>query len=98
MRLDSQVRDAIAWFAQSLIAGDLGPDDSRDGRSALLLKDPSVVGQAMAVFLYRLEIDDSGRLLNHDEAEHRVRQFVRWEQYPNELPEPPFEDEELGIR
>ncbi len=98
MRLDSQVRDAIAWFAQSLIAGDLGPDDSRDGRSALSLKDPSVVGQAMAVFLYRLEIDDSGRVLNHDEAENRVRQFVRWEQYPNELPEPPFEDEELGIR
>ena len=29
--LDAQV--AIRSFAQSLIAGDLGPDDSRDGRS-----------------------------------------------------------------
>jgi hypothetical protein len=27
----------------------LGPDDSRDGRSSLFLKDPSVVGQAMAI-------------------------------------------------
>ena len=98
MKLSSQSRDAIAWFAQSLIAGDLGPDDSRDGRSALFLKDPSIVGQAMAIFVYGLELDDSGRVLNHDEAEHRVRQFIRWRMYPDELPDPPFEDEELGIR
>ena len=53
---------AIRSFAQSLIAGDLGPDDSRDGRSQLFLKDPGVVGQAMAVFLYRLELDDTMRV------------------------------------
>jgi hypothetical protein len=97
MKLSSQTRDAIAWFAQSLIAGDLGPDDSRDGRSALFLEDPRIVGQAMAVFLYRLETDESGRVLNHDEAEQRVRQLIRWEMYPDELPTPPFGDEELGI-
>ena len=57
MTLSSQTRDAITWFAQSLIAGDLGPDDSRDGRGVMFLRDPSIVGEAMAVFLYRLEID-----------------------------------------
>ena len=31
----------------------------------------------MAVFLYRLEIDlEEGRVLNHDEAEQRVRRYV----------------------
>ena len=98
MKLSSRTRDAIAWFAQSLIAGDLGPDDSRDGRSAMFLRDPSIVGQAMAIFLYRLEIDETGGAVNHDEAEQRVQQFIRCEMYPDELPDPPFEDEELGIR
>ena len=98
MKLSSRTRDAIAWFAQSLIAGDLGPDDSRDGRSAMFLRDQSIVGQAMAVFLYRLEIDETGDVVNHDEAEQRVQQFIRWEMYPDELPEPPFENEELGVR
>jgi hypothetical protein len=90
--LDAQV--AIRSFAQSLIAGDLGPEDSRDGRSQLFLKNPGVVGQAMAIFLDRLEIDETGRALNYDRAEQRVRQFIRWELYP---PEPPFNKEELGV-
>ncbi len=93
--IDAQI--AIRSFVQSLIAGDLGPDDSRDGRSELFLKDPSIVGQAMAVFLHRLEMDDSGQVLNHDEAEVRVQQFVRWNSYRDEAPNPPFSDHELGI-
>ncbi len=97
MKLNRNVRDAISWFAQSLITGDLGPDDSRDGRAQFFLKHPSIVGQAMAIFLYKLDVDSSGRVLNHDEAEQRVRQFIRWRMYPDELPEPPFEDVELGI-
>jgi hypothetical protein len=94
--IDAQI--AIRSFAHSLIAGDLGPDDSRDGRSQLFLKNLGIVGQAMAIFLYRLEIDKTGRVLNQDAAEQRVRQFIRWQLYPDELPDPPFEDEELGIR
>jgi hypothetical protein len=97
MRIGINAQVAIRSFAQSLIAGDLGPDDSRDGRSQLFLKDPGVVGKAMAIFLYRLEIDETGRILNYDDAEQRVRQFIRWELYPDELPDPPFAEEELGI-
>ena len=93
--INSQI--AIRSFAQSLIAGDLGPDDSRDSRSQLFLTNPCVVGQAMAIFLYRLELDETGRVLNHDDAEQRVRQFIRWNTYPDELPDPPFEEEELGV-
>jgi hypothetical protein len=95
MSLNRSVRDAISWFAQFLIAGDLGPDDSRDGRAKLFLSNPSIVGQAMAISLYRLEFDG---VLNHDEAEQRARQFIRWKTFPGELPDPPFEEEELGIR
>ena len=97
MKIGIGAQVAIRSFAQSLIAGDLGPDDSCDGRSRLFLKNPGVVGQAMAIFLYRLEIDEKGRVLNHDDAEQRVRQFIRWKLYPDELPDPPFEEEELGI-
>lgn len=81
-----------------MIAGDLGPDDSRDGRSKLFLKEPGIVGQAMAIFLFRLEFNETDGVLNHDAAEQRVRQYIRWITYPEELPEPPFEEEELGIR
>jgi hypothetical protein len=93
--IDAQI--AIRSFAQSLIAGDFGPDDSRDGRSQFFLKDPSVVGQAMAIFLYRLELDPAGRVLNHDEAENRVHHFIRWKSYPEEKPDIPFGDDELGV-
>jgi hypothetical protein len=96
MRLGIDVRNAISWFAHSLIAGDLGPDDSRYSRDQLFLKHPGVVGQAMAIFLYRLEVDGDGRVLNHEEAAHRVRQYVEWKNYGG-TPEPPFGNEELGI-
>ena len=97
MKLGINSQRAIRFFAETLIAGDLGPDDSRDGRSALFLKEPSVVGQAMAIFLHRLELADDGRVLNHDEAEQRVQQYIQWRMHPGEIPEPPFGDEELGI-
>jgi hypothetical protein len=96
MKLSNDLRNAISWFAHSLIAGDLGPDDSRYSRDQLFLKHPGVVGQAMATFLYRLEMDDNGMVLNHDEARERVRQFIEWKNYGDE-PDVPFGKEELGI-
>jgi hypothetical protein len=93
--IDAQI--AIRSFAQSLIAGGFGPDDSRDGRSEFFLKNPSIVGQAMAVFLYRLELDQAGRVLNHDEVEDRVYQYIQWKRFPEEEPIVPFGDDELGI-
>jgi hypothetical protein len=98
MRIGLDARLAIQWFAQSLVAGEFGPDDSRDGRSAIFLKYPAVVAQAISIFLYNLEMDDeTGRVLNHDEAEQRARQFVQWECFRDEIPDPPFSDDELGI-
>jgi hypothetical protein len=97
MIIGVDVRNAISWFAHSLIAGNLGPDDSRYSRDQLFLKHPGVVGQAMAVFLYRVEVDEDGRVLNHDEAEQRLRQYIEWKNYGADKPEPPFGDEELGI-
>jgi hypothetical protein len=96
MKLGTDLRNAISWFAHALIAGDLGPDDSRYSRDQLFLKHPGVVGQAMAIFLYRLETDDDGIVLNHDQARERVRQFIEWKNYGDE-PDVPFGKEELGI-
>ena len=96
MKLGTDVRNAISWLSQSLISGNLGPDDSRYSRDELFLKHPGVVGQAMAIFLYRLEIDEDGRVLNHEEAEQRVRQYVEWKTWGGK-PDPPFSNEELGI-
>ena len=97
MKLGIEVRNAISWFAHALIAGNLGPDDSRYSRDQLFLKHPGVVGQAMAIFLYGLEVAEDGRVLNHDEAEQRVRQFIEWKDNGGDEPEPPFGKEELGI-
>lgn len=97
MKISMDVQQAIRFFAESLISGDFGADDSRDGRSDLFLKDCGVVDQAMAIFLYHLDLDDEGRVLNHDEAEQRVRQYIRWQIDPRESPDPPFQDDELGI-
>ena len=75
----------------------MGPDDSRYSRDDLFLKHPWVVGQAMAIFLYRLETDDDGMVLNHDEARERVRQFIESKNFGGDEPDPPFTKEELGI-
>ena len=97
MQIGQSVRDAISFFTLSLIAGDLGPDDSRDGRAQLFLKDPSIASQAMSVFLHCLQTDEAGDVANHDEAEERVRQYIEWKAF-NERPKTPFTDDELGIR
>jgi hypothetical protein len=98
MRLGTDVRNAISWFSDSLIAGNLGPDDSRYSRDQLFLKHPGIVGQAMAIFLFRLEIGDDGQVLNHDETAERVRQFIEWKNFGGDEPEPPFGKDELGIQ
>jgi len=97
MRLGRYVCDAISHFTFALIAGDFGPDDSRHSRDRLFLKQPGIASQAMSVFLYRLEIDELGNVVNHDEAEGRVSQYIRWKNEGDE-PNIPFTEEELGIR
>jgi hypothetical protein len=92
MKLNLDIRNAISSFAGHLIAGDLGPDDSRYSRDDLFLKHPSVVREAMVIFLHHLDVD---RLLTSDEAEQRVRQYIVWKNYGDE-PEAPFTKEELG--
>ena len=97
MKLNLDVRNSISSFVGALIAGDLGPDDSRYSRDDLFLKHRAVVREAMAVFLYRLEIDAEGEVVNdYDQARERVRQYIEWRNYGGHQPEPPFTKEELG--
>ena len=74
MKLPADVWNSISWFAHSLIAGDFGPGDSRYSRDQLFLKHPGIVGQAMVIFLYRLEIGEDSEILNHRETAEPVRQ------------------------
>ena len=97
MKIDLDAQVAIRSFTQSLIAGDLGPDDSRDGRSLLFLKNPGIVGQAMAIFFIVLKLTRRAEFSITTMRKQRVRQFIKRELYPDELPEPPFNEEEFGI-
>jgi hypothetical protein len=97
MRLGRNVCDAISHFTFALIAGELGRDDSSYSRDRLFLKQAGIASQAMSVFLYWLEIDDAGNVVNHDKAEDRVSQYIRWKNLGDE-PNIPFTEEELGIR
>lgn len=78
-----------------MIAGHLGPDDSRYSRELLFLKDSGTVYQAMSIFLHHLQVNDEEVVTNHDEAEQRVIEFIRWK-HDAVPPQVPFSDEELG--
>lgn len=71
------VSQAVNFFLHSLIAGDFGPDDSRDGRSEAFLKSPHVVARCTEIFLERLRTNRRGEILNHDEAEQHAIDYLR---------------------
>ncbi|TWU02896.1 hypothetical protein [Stieleria varia] len=72
-----EVSQAVSFFLHSLIAGDFGPDDSRDGRSAVFLRDPYVVARTTEIFIQRLLIDRDGMVTNHDEAEKHAVDYLQ---------------------
>lgn len=74
--VSSHVSQAVNFFVHSLIAGDFGPDDSRDGRSDAFLKKPHAVARTTEIFLERLLVDGKGKVINHDEAERHARDFL----------------------
>lgn len=75
--VNKEVSQAVCWFTQSVMAGHFGPDDSRDGRSAVFLKNPQVVARAVEIFLESLLVDEQGNVLNHDDAESRGADYIQ---------------------
>ena len=75
-RISASVCHAVCWFTSSAISGDFGPDDSRDGRSAVFLKHPQVIANAVKIFLSNLLVDEEGVVLNHDFAEQRAAEYI----------------------
>jgi hypothetical protein len=67
---------AVRFFVHSLIAGDFGPNDSRDGRSDAFLKHPHTVARTTEIFLECLLVDLDGKVINHDEAERHARDYL----------------------
>ncbi len=72
-----QVCRAANWFTHAVLSGEFGPDDSRDGRSAVFLKDTSIVSRAVEIFLSHLRVDAAGQVLNHEEAERAATEHLR---------------------
>ncbi len=72
-----EISQAVSFFTRSVMAGHFGPDDSRDGRSAVFLKNPHVVARAVEIFLENLLVDGQGNVLNHDDAESRAAEYVQ---------------------
>ena len=75
--ISKQVCQAANRFTHSVLAGEFGPDDSRDSRSDAFLKQPQVVAQAVEIFLESLRIDDDGNIANQDEAERHAAELIR---------------------
>lgn len=75
--VDRSVSQAVNFFLHSLIAGDFGPDDSRDGRSSAFLKDPNVVARTTEIFIERLRTNLQGEVINHDDAESHAIDYLR---------------------
>lgn len=75
--VDRSVSQAVKFFLHSLIAGNFGPDDSRDGRSSAFLKDPNVVARTTEIFIERLRTNHQGEVINHDEAEAHAIDYLR---------------------
>jgi hypothetical protein len=75
-RICASVSRAVCWFTQAAISGKFGPDDSRDGRSAVFLKHPWVIARAVEIFLENLLVDKDGIVVNHEIAEQRAAEFI----------------------
>lgn len=75
--VSQDVSQAVNFFLHSLISGEFGPDDSRDGRSHSFLKRPHVVAKTTEVFVQRLLIDRDGKVTNHDEAENHAVDYLQ---------------------
>ena len=75
--VDRSVSQAVNFFLASLISGDFGPDDSRDGRSSAFLKDPNIVARTTEIFIERLRTNHKGEVMNHDEAEAHAIDYLR---------------------
>lgn len=75
--VDRGVSQAVNFFLASLISGDFGPDDSRDGRSSAFLKDPNIVARTTEIFIERLRTNHQGEVMNHDEAEAHAIDYLR---------------------
>ncbi len=70
------VSRAVSLFLHSLIAGEFGLDDSRDGRSAAFLKYPDVVARCTEVFIEWLLTDRNGKVSNHEETEQHAVDYL----------------------
>lgn len=63
-RLSKAGCDAVNFFLHQSISGEFGPDDSRDGRSYVFLKNNHVLPRALSIFLENLVLDAEGNVLN----------------------------------
>ena len=91
-QLPVDVRASLRFFAFYLANGTLDVDllDGIDYRPALF-EFGSALEQVFAIYGNVLRVDESGRVLNDGEAQHRAAQWIRGYCDPEYVVEPPFQ-------
>jgi hypothetical protein len=97
MKLGSSFSGAFRTFGFWLANGTVGHPllDGLDYRC--IFQEPSALEQVFAIFANVLELDATGKVLNHKHAERRAAQYIRSYVDNGYVVEPPFEDWELAL-
>ena len=97
-RLSAPLRSHLRFLGFYLANGTLSLDVLPDGLDySAVLREPSALEQAMAVWANVLEMDDRGAPTNAAAAQRRMAQYIRSYIDADYKVEPPFEDWELEL-
>lgn len=96
-KLSEEVRAHLRLFAFYLANGTLCLDVLDGFDYSSLLQWGSSLEQVVAIWSNVLEVDESGSVLNEDEAARRAAQYIRSMVDPNYIVEPPFQAWEIEL-
>ena len=98
VQLPEDVRASFRFFAFYLANGTLDLDLLEDfDYKTEVMAFGSALEQVFAIFANVLDVDDSGRVTNYDDAQYRAAQWIRRLCDHQYRVEPPFQDWELDL-
>jgi hypothetical protein len=97
-KLSAEFSGALRTFSYWLASGSVGLPmlDGVDYR-AVMLREPSLMEAAYAIFANVMELDEHGKPINAKHAQRRAAQFIRSYCDPSYVVEPAFEDWERAL-
>ncbi len=97
MKLGDSFSGAFRTFGFWLANGTVGHPLLDDIDYSCIFREPSALEQAFAIFANVIELDESGKVLNHKHAERRAAQYIRTYVDSSYKVEPPFEGWEVHL-